>query len=110
MHFFRSLGFDIPKRKGVPDFLQEVSGRKDQQVRSNRVVLAVLGGWESHRRTQVTDGSFFVPHSLKGMILKFSIISRPGRFGPGERPKSQAIVPSVSVRVLLREHVLLCIP
>lgn len=31
MPFFRSLGFDIPKRKGIPDFLQEVSGKKDQQ-------------------------------------------------------------------------------
>lgn len=32
MGFFQSLGFDIPARKGIPDFLQEVSGRKDQQV------------------------------------------------------------------------------
>lgn len=32
MTFFRSLGFDIPKRKGIPDFLQEVSGKKDQEV------------------------------------------------------------------------------
>ena len=32
MDFFRSLGFDLPKRKGIPDFLQEVSGKKDQAV------------------------------------------------------------------------------
>lgn len=34
MNFFRSLGFDIPPRKGIPDFLQEVSGKKDQEVAS----------------------------------------------------------------------------
>ncbi len=33
--FFQSLGFDIPERKDVPDFLQEVSGRKDQEVRQS---------------------------------------------------------------------------
>ena len=32
MNFFNSLGFDIPPRKGIPDFLQEVSGKKDQEV------------------------------------------------------------------------------
>ena len=32
MNFFKSLGFDIPPRKGIPDFLQEVSGKKDQEV------------------------------------------------------------------------------
>lgn len=32
MDFFRSMGFDLPERKGIPDFLQEVSGLKDQQV------------------------------------------------------------------------------
>ncbi|KAK9865807.1 hypothetical protein WJX84_001141 [Apatococcus fuscideae] len=30
--FFQSLGFDCPARKGIPDFLQEVTGRKDQQA------------------------------------------------------------------------------
>jgi len=30
MPFFNSLGFDIPRRKGVADFLQEVTSRKDQ--------------------------------------------------------------------------------
>lgn len=32
MGFFRGMGFDLPARKGVPDFLQEVTGRKDQKV------------------------------------------------------------------------------
>ena len=31
--FFLGLGFRCPVRKGVPDFLQEVTSRKDQQVR-----------------------------------------------------------------------------
>lgn len=30
--FFASLGFQCPKRKGVADFLQEVTSKKDQQV------------------------------------------------------------------------------
>lgn len=29
---FSSLGFEIPYRKGVADFLQEVTSRKDQAV------------------------------------------------------------------------------
>ncbi len=28
--FFETLGFKCPKRKGVADFLQEVTSRKDQ--------------------------------------------------------------------------------
>lgn len=34
MTFFRDIGFDIPARKGIPDFLQEVSGLVDQKVRN----------------------------------------------------------------------------
>ena len=34
MGFFQGLGFDLPERKGIPDFLQEVTGRKDQKVRA----------------------------------------------------------------------------
>lgn len=30
MEFFESLGFQLPKRKGVADVLQEVTPRKDQ--------------------------------------------------------------------------------
>ena len=41
MGFFQSLGFDIPARKGIPDFLQEVSGRKDQQVHDPLLFLHV---------------------------------------------------------------------
>ena len=36
MPFFQGLGFDIPERKGIPDFLQEVSGLRDQEVCSPR--------------------------------------------------------------------------
>ena len=32
MPFFNSLGFKLPERKGVADFLQEVTSEKDQQV------------------------------------------------------------------------------
>lgn len=31
MPFFNSLGFALPPRKGVADFLQEVTSRRDQQ-------------------------------------------------------------------------------
>lgn len=34
MEFFESLGFACPERKGVADFLQEVTSRKDQKVHS----------------------------------------------------------------------------
>ena len=30
--FFRSMGFEMPERKGVADFLQEITSRKDQKV------------------------------------------------------------------------------
>ena len=30
--FFLGMGFRCPTRKGVPDFLQEVTSRKDQKV------------------------------------------------------------------------------
>jgi len=32
LDFFEPLGFRCPERKGVADFLQEVTSRKDQQV------------------------------------------------------------------------------
>ncbi|KAI0523961.1 hypothetical protein KFK09_003325 [Dendrobium nobile] len=31
LHFFESMGFKCPERKSVPDFLQEVTSRKDQR-------------------------------------------------------------------------------
>lgn len=40
--FFQTLGFDIPARKGIPDFLQEVSGRKDQQVQSDMLLVFAI--------------------------------------------------------------------
>ena len=33
LDFFEPLGFRCPERKGVADFLQEVTSRKDQAVR-----------------------------------------------------------------------------
>ena len=30
--FFDGLGFEMPERKGVADFLQEITSRKDQKV------------------------------------------------------------------------------
>ena len=33
MDFFEALGFQCPERKGIADFLQEVTSRKDQKVR-----------------------------------------------------------------------------
>lgn len=32
MPFFNDMGFQLPSRKGVPEFLQEVTSRKDQAV------------------------------------------------------------------------------
>jgi hypothetical protein len=33
MPFFNGMGFQLPARKGIADFLQEVTSRKDQEVR-----------------------------------------------------------------------------
>jgi len=30
--FFKLLGFQLPPRKGIADFLQEINSRKDQKV------------------------------------------------------------------------------
>ena len=44
MEFFESAGFACPERKGVADFLQEVTSRKDQQVSlSFKIVWLHLG-------------------------------------------------------------------
>ena len=32
--FFSGLGFQLPERKGIADFLQEVTSKKDQRVSS----------------------------------------------------------------------------
>ena len=32
LDFFSTMGFQCPERKGVADFLQEVTSRNDQQV------------------------------------------------------------------------------
>ena len=34
MPFFNSVGFQLPARKGIADFLQEVTSPKDQPVRA----------------------------------------------------------------------------
>ena len=35
VEFFEQQGFVCPERKGVADFLQEVTSRKDQKVRGS---------------------------------------------------------------------------
>jgi hypothetical protein len=40
MSFFESLGFRCPERKGVADFLQEVTSLRDQEVRHTRRATA----------------------------------------------------------------------
>ena len=38
---FQSLGFFVPERKAVSDFLQEVTSRKDQQVSAEGGITCV---------------------------------------------------------------------
>jgi len=38
--FFGSLGFQLPERKGIADFLQEVTSKKDQRVDLSNVSSA----------------------------------------------------------------------
>lgn len=42
MEFFESLGFACPERKGIADFLQEVTSRKDQKVHFKTSFLPAL--------------------------------------------------------------------
>ena len=42
MEFFESLGFACPERKGIADFLQEVTSRKDQKVPLHLFCLLLL--------------------------------------------------------------------
>ena len=41
--FFTRLGFALPERKGIADFLQEVTSAKDQQVRAILLLLIYQG-------------------------------------------------------------------
>jgi ABC-type multidrug transport system ATPase subunit len=41
MPFFHSLGFAIPARKGIADFLQEVTSRKVRRL----LAMPILGAW-----------------------------------------------------------------
>lgn len=47
VEFFESCGFCCPERKGVPDFLQEVTSKNDQKVSSLLLHAAKPG----HRKT-----------------------------------------------------------
>ena len=39
--FFSNLGFQLPERKGIADFLQEIISKKDQQVCCSRVLQSM---------------------------------------------------------------------
>lgn len=74
--FFESLGFRCPERKGIPDFLQEVTSRKDQKVRL-KLVLTAEKPHEILRKCDLTSvlcllfvGSFHVACGL--LELKWS--------------------------------------
>ena len=56
--FFESLGFKCPPRKGIPDFLQEVSGRKDQQVSSLWLRCSIRATRASLLAVSSTSGVF----------------------------------------------------
>ena len=57
MPFFNSVGFQLPARKGIADFLQEVTSRKDQQVRPSRVSVQALIGSGGRFRADVPGNS-----------------------------------------------------
>ena len=40
--FFETLGFKLPPRKGTADFLQEITSKKDQAVRSGILPGAIV--------------------------------------------------------------------
>ena len=56
--FFSSVGMDCPARKADSDFLQEVTSRKDQQV---RLLFAPQPAQHSHSATTTLSDQY---HSL----------------------------------------------
>jgi len=52
VEFFESCGFRCPERKGVPDFLQEVTSRNDQKV-----CLSNAGHRPQHASAQLLVGA-----------------------------------------------------
>jgi hypothetical protein len=56
LEFFELCGFKIPGRKGVADFLQEVTSKKDQQVRpGSRLVPKISRGVENVLQSQIVS-------------------------------------------------------
>jgi ABC-type multidrug transport system ATPase subunit len=54
LEFFETLGFRCPERKGIADFLQEVTSLKDQQVGGE--VTSLMGSAGSKCRADPEDG------------------------------------------------------
>ena len=46
LDFFSTMGFQCPERKGVADFLQEVTSRNDQQVCVCRPGWMSIPAWQ----------------------------------------------------------------
>lgn len=46
--FFSSLGFQLPERKGIADFLQEVTSKKDQRVKPLEPSYVQYLCWDTH--------------------------------------------------------------
>ena len=64
VEFFEQQGFVCPERKGVADFLQEVTSRKDQKVCRHATHVAPLlperlGGWLTYCPQMTTSSLSF---------------------------------------------------
>ena len=69
VEFFEQQGFVCPERKGVADFLQEVTSRKDQKVVKSRLPsrlpsillpsqdVAATAAWHAHVESTVSHSS-----------------------------------------------------
>ncbi|KAG6431203.1 hypothetical protein SASPL_109280 [Salvia splendens] len=84
LEFFESLGFRCPDRKGVADFLQQVTSRKDQEqywARRDQPYSFVSADqfseafWSFHIGTQMRDG-LSVPFDKANVSREFLIMKR----------------------------------
>jgi hypothetical protein len=64
--FFGGLGFAIPPRKGVADFLQEVTSRRDQQVRGPLSQSAYEGAYQVRKGVGVQGDQQIRGRAVRG--------------------------------------------
>ncbi len=122
--FFDGLGFEMPERKGVADFLQEITSRKDQKVRYIGMIVYIKH-YISHNEeysvldTDASTGGQMIDAALGGLLrsarvhnlvtaktLQRIVIANLRCLGPSQCPGMQPFVSAeAALGHLRREHV-----